>query len=112
MGLDDMLKQQIRARAPELKRKLVDEFSELTHKRHGRVKRRSGRDRRPHSEQDRPAAGPGRAARHAGDATRLTPAVGSLLPAIALTSRASWMTSYGTTLRVTPRTEEGGIDGN
>jgi len=32
MGLDDMLKQQIRARAPELKRKLVDEFSELTHK--------------------------------------------------------------------------------
>ena len=32
MGLDDMLKQQIRARAPELKRKLVDEFNELTHK--------------------------------------------------------------------------------
>jgi predicted house-cleaning noncanonical NTP pyrophosphatase (MazG superfamily) len=32
MGLDDMLKQQIRDRAPELKQKLVDEFSELTHK--------------------------------------------------------------------------------
>jgi uncharacterized protein YjbJ (UPF0337 family) len=32
VGLDDMLKQQIRARAPELKRKLVDEFSELTDK--------------------------------------------------------------------------------
>ena len=31
MGLDDMLKQQIRDRAPDLKRKLVDEFSELTH---------------------------------------------------------------------------------
>jgi hypothetical protein len=32
MGLDDMLKQQIRDRAPELKQKLVAEFSELTHK--------------------------------------------------------------------------------
>jgi uncharacterized protein YjbJ (UPF0337 family) len=32
MGLDDMLKQQIRDRAPELKQKLVNEFSELTHK--------------------------------------------------------------------------------
>ena len=32
MGLDDMLKQQIRERAPELKQKLVDEFSEVTHK--------------------------------------------------------------------------------
>jgi phage regulator Rha-like protein len=32
MGLDDTLKQQIRERAPELKRKLVDEFDELTHK--------------------------------------------------------------------------------
>jgi uncharacterized protein YjbJ (UPF0337 family) len=32
MGLDDMLKQQIRDRAPELKDKLVDEFSEVTHK--------------------------------------------------------------------------------
>jgi ElaB/YqjD/DUF883 family membrane-anchored ribosome-binding protein len=31
MGLDDMLKQQIRARAPELKKRLVDEFDELTH---------------------------------------------------------------------------------
>jgi ElaB/YqjD/DUF883 family membrane-anchored ribosome-binding protein len=31
MGLDDMLKQQIRERAPELKKKLVDEFNELTH---------------------------------------------------------------------------------
>jgi ElaB/YqjD/DUF883 family membrane-anchored ribosome-binding protein len=31
MGLDDMLKQQIRDRAPELKQKLVDEFDELTH---------------------------------------------------------------------------------
>lgn len=31
MGLDDMLRQQNRARAPELKRN-VDEFSELTHK--------------------------------------------------------------------------------
>jgi predicted house-cleaning noncanonical NTP pyrophosphatase (MazG superfamily) len=31
MGLDDMLKQQIRERAPELKRRLVDEFQELTH---------------------------------------------------------------------------------
>ena len=31
MGLDDMLKQQIRDRAPELKQKLVGEFSELTH---------------------------------------------------------------------------------
>jgi hypothetical protein len=32
MGLDDMLKQQIRDRAPELKDKLVNEFSEVTHK--------------------------------------------------------------------------------
>ena len=32
MGLDDMVKQQIRDRAPDLKRKLVDEFGELTHK--------------------------------------------------------------------------------
>jgi predicted house-cleaning noncanonical NTP pyrophosphatase (MazG superfamily) len=32
MGLDDMLKQQIRDRAPELKQKLVDEFSEVTKK--------------------------------------------------------------------------------
>jgi len=32
MGLDDMLKQQIRERAPELKQKLVNEFSELTQK--------------------------------------------------------------------------------
>ena len=32
MGLDDMLKQQIRDRAPELNEKLVDEFSEVTHK--------------------------------------------------------------------------------
>jgi phage regulator Rha-like protein len=32
MGLDDMLKQQIRERAPELKQKLVAEFNELTHK--------------------------------------------------------------------------------
>jgi uncharacterized protein YjbJ (UPF0337 family) len=32
MGLDDMLKNQIRSRAPELKQKLVDEFGELTHK--------------------------------------------------------------------------------
>jgi phage regulator Rha-like protein len=31
MGLDDMLKQQIRDRAPDLKAKLVDEFNELTH---------------------------------------------------------------------------------
>jgi phage regulator Rha-like protein len=31
MGLDDMLKQQIRERAPELKKRLVDEFDELTH---------------------------------------------------------------------------------
>ena len=31
MGLDDMLKQQIRDRAPELKDKLVQEFGELTH---------------------------------------------------------------------------------
>ena len=31
MGLDDILKQQIRERAPELKQKLVDEFDELTH---------------------------------------------------------------------------------
>jgi ElaB/YqjD/DUF883 family membrane-anchored ribosome-binding protein len=31
MGLDDMLKQQIRERAPELKQKLVQEFDELTH---------------------------------------------------------------------------------
>ena len=31
MGLDDMLKQQIRARAPELKQKLVEEFGEVTH---------------------------------------------------------------------------------
>jgi phage regulator Rha-like protein len=28
MGLEDMLKQQIRDRAPELKQKLVDEFDE------------------------------------------------------------------------------------
>ena len=32
MGLDDMLKQQIRDRAPELKQKLVNEFSEVTQK--------------------------------------------------------------------------------
>ena len=32
MGLDDMLKQQIRERAPDLKKRLVDEFNELTHK--------------------------------------------------------------------------------
>jgi hypothetical protein len=32
VGLDDMLKQQIRDRAPELKQKLVAEFSEVTHK--------------------------------------------------------------------------------
>ena len=32
MGLDDMLKQQIRQRAPELKQKLVEEFSEVSHK--------------------------------------------------------------------------------
>jgi uncharacterized protein YjbJ (UPF0337 family) len=32
MGLDDMLKQQIRDRAPELKQKLVAEFNELTQK--------------------------------------------------------------------------------
>jgi predicted house-cleaning noncanonical NTP pyrophosphatase (MazG superfamily) len=32
MGLDDMLKQQIRTRAPELKQKLVEEFSEVTQK--------------------------------------------------------------------------------
>jgi uncharacterized protein YjbJ (UPF0337 family) len=31
MGLDDMLKQQVRERAPELKEKLVSEFEELTH---------------------------------------------------------------------------------
>jgi ElaB/YqjD/DUF883 family membrane-anchored ribosome-binding protein len=31
MGLDDMLKQQIRSRAPELKEMLVDDFKELTH---------------------------------------------------------------------------------
>ena len=30
MGIDDMLKQQIRDRAPELKQKLVAEFSEVT----------------------------------------------------------------------------------
>ena len=32
MGLDDMLKQQIRDRAPELKQKLVNEFDEFTQK--------------------------------------------------------------------------------
>jgi hypothetical protein len=31
MGLDDMLKDQIRSRMPELKEKLVSEFDELTH---------------------------------------------------------------------------------
>ena len=30
MGLDDMLKQQARDRAPELKEQLVNEFSEVT----------------------------------------------------------------------------------
>ena len=30
MGLDDTLKEQIRQRAPELKRRLVEEFDELT----------------------------------------------------------------------------------
>ena len=30
MGLDDMLKQQIRERAPQLKQRLVQEFQELT----------------------------------------------------------------------------------
>jgi hypothetical protein len=32
MGIDDMLEQQIRDRAPELKQKLVAEFSEVTQK--------------------------------------------------------------------------------
>jgi ElaB/YqjD/DUF883 family membrane-anchored ribosome-binding protein len=32
MGLDDMLKQQIRDRAPELKQELVNEFDEVTQK--------------------------------------------------------------------------------
>mgnify|MGYP001037470320 CR=1 FL=1 len=32
MGLDDMLKQQIHDRAPELKHKLVNEFDEVTQK--------------------------------------------------------------------------------
>jgi hypothetical protein len=32
MGLDDMLKDQIRQRAPELKQRLVQEFDELTDK--------------------------------------------------------------------------------
>jgi predicted house-cleaning noncanonical NTP pyrophosphatase (MazG superfamily) len=32
MGIDDMLRQQIRDRAPELKQKLVEEFSEVTQK--------------------------------------------------------------------------------
>jgi ElaB/YqjD/DUF883 family membrane-anchored ribosome-binding protein len=32
MGLDDMLKEQIRERAPELKQKLVAEFDEVTQK--------------------------------------------------------------------------------
>jgi ElaB/YqjD/DUF883 family membrane-anchored ribosome-binding protein len=32
MGIDDMLKEQIRDRAPELKQKLVAEFSEVTQK--------------------------------------------------------------------------------
>jgi predicted house-cleaning noncanonical NTP pyrophosphatase (MazG superfamily) len=32
MGIDDMLKKQIRDRAPELKQKLVQEFNELTQK--------------------------------------------------------------------------------
>jgi hypothetical protein len=32
MGLDDMLKQQIRDRAPELKQKLVNDFNEVTQK--------------------------------------------------------------------------------
>jgi len=32
MGIDDMLKQQIGDHLPELKEKLVSEFSELTHK--------------------------------------------------------------------------------
>ena len=31
MGLDDMLKQQISSRMPELKEKLVSEFGELSH---------------------------------------------------------------------------------
>lgn len=31
MGLDDMLKQQLRERSPELKEKLVSEFDELSH---------------------------------------------------------------------------------
>jgi uncharacterized protein YjbJ (UPF0337 family) len=30
MGLDDMLKEQIRSRAPELKQRLVQEFGEVT----------------------------------------------------------------------------------
>ena len=32
MGIDEMLKQQIRDRAPELKQKLVGDFSEVTQK--------------------------------------------------------------------------------
>ena len=31
MGLDDMRKQQLRERSPELKEKLVSEFDELSH---------------------------------------------------------------------------------
>jgi phage regulator Rha-like protein len=31
MGFDDMLKDQIRKHAPELKKRLVEEFDELTH---------------------------------------------------------------------------------
>ena len=31
MGIDDVLKQQIRERAPELKQRLVQEFEGLTH---------------------------------------------------------------------------------
>jgi uncharacterized protein YjbJ (UPF0337 family) len=31
MGLDDVLKKQLRERLPELKSRLVDEFNELTH---------------------------------------------------------------------------------
>ena len=75
MGLDDMLKQQIPDRAPELKQKLVSEFDELTQKDMDEAsddRRRPGRDRRSRPAEDRRASRAGRAARSEGDAEQLT----------------------------------------
>ena len=56
MGLDDMLKGQIRERAPELKQRLVAEFDELTHEDMDEAGDDSGQDHRQGAAEDRAAA--------------------------------------------------------